>query len=57
MSNEEKRPKQFPVDCTNDYVMVKEGLRPPKLRHEPIERDPRSLIKSCIKAWKKAQRS
>ena len=57
MSNEEKRQKQFPVDFTNDYMMVKEGLRPPRLRKAIIERDPRSLIKSCIKAWKKSQKS
>lgn len=59
MEKEQRKPqinKYPPVDCTNDYVMVKEGLRPPKLRREVIERDPRPLIKSHIKTWKKTQK-
>ena len=58
MEKKQRKPQinQYPsVDCTNDYVMVKEGLRVPALRHEIIERDPRDVIKKYIKAWKKAQ--
>jgi len=58
MEKEQRKPqinKYPPVDCTNDYVMVKEGLRVPPLRHEVIERDSRDVIKKHIKAWKKAQ--
>lgn len=60
MEKEQRKPQinKYPlVDCTNDYVMVKEGLRVPALRHEVIERDSRDVVKKHKKAYAKLKKN
>jgi len=46
--------KHLPIDCSNDAMMVREGIRVPMLEQAKFERSSRSEIKEQIKIRTKA---